>query len=86
MVVCVAMQLGKHHDWVLDELDIPQVFLHWENIGVVQGYGKPSGSQEAARRDEPEFVWDRAKREFVEFREEDRERYSWNEGLRIWER
>lgn len=86
MIVCVAMQTGRSHDWVLDALSLPQVFLYWDNLGIVSGVGKRPKKRHRPRRDDAhEWVWNRAKREYEPFREERQESYEWNDDVRQWE-
>jgi len=83
------MEMGKHHDWVLDRLSLPQVFLYWANIGIVAGYGKRPRRGRAALPSEDgahDWVWDRATRRHLAFNEEEREHYEWNAELRQFEK
>ena len=84
--MCIALVEGKHHDWVLDTLSLPQVFLYWDNIGIVAGYGKRAKRKEAQTEEDPhEWVWDQAAGQYVAFDESERERYEWNAKMRQYE-
>lgn len=86
--MCIALNTGRSHDWVLDTLTLPQVFLYWDNLSMLHGFGKPRkrGRGGVATPDTAfDWVWNRGKGEYELFRDEERDRYEWNAEKRQYE-